>query len=145
MDRLVMRFALAVGLVLVAVIFLTGAAGFLCAALYLHLASLMSPAAAAALTGLAALIVMAVLLILGRLVLAKPAPQLPVAAAAAPLDEAQITQALTTLLGGELGKSLLQHPKSGAAIALAAGLAMGLSPALRGLLVGLIGTPHRTP
>jgi len=142
MERLVMRFALALGVVLVAAIFLAGAAGFLCAALYLYLATLMSPAGAAALTGFAALAVMGVLLITGRLAVMKPASRLPATsvAAAPALDETQLAQAISTLLGTELGKTFQDHPKSAAAVSLAAGLALGISPSLRGLLLGLIGT-----
>ena len=142
MDRLMMRIALAVCIALVATIFLAGAAGLFCAALYLHLATLMSPAGAAAWTGLAALAAMALALVVGRFALVKPAAQPPshFAAAAPQLDEAQLTQLLSTLVGGELGKTLHDHPKSAAAVALAAGLAFGISPSLRSVLLGLLGS-----
>jgi hypothetical protein len=146
MDRLLMRFAVAIGVALVAAVLFLSAVGFLTAALYLQLASHMTAAAAATLTGLAALVAMVILLVAGRLILARPGGgAVPARLASAPtvedtqLARAQIAQALSALLGEEIGRAVQEHPKGSAAMALAAGLAVGISPDLRGLMVGLIG------
>lgn len=147
MDRLVMRVALAMGIVLVAAILLASAAGFLCAALYLYLSALLSQAAAAALTGLAALIAMFLIAVAGRFMLSeRPRAAPPAQASPAPArEDPHMAQALSALLGEELGRTLRRHPKSTAAMALAAGVAIGVSPRLRGILIGLLDGDRMKP
>ena len=141
-----MRFALALGIVVVAAILLMSAAAFLCAALYLYLVALTDPPAAAALTGLAALIATIGILFASRFILGRTVPvkALPVAAAqaasAAPAahEDPKIAQALSALVGEELGRAFKENPKGAAMAALAAGVAVGVSPKLRGVLLDLL-------
>jgi hypothetical protein len=140
MDRLLVRFALALGIVMIVALLLLSAAIFFCAALFLALMPVTGAAGAAALTGLAALLVTGLVLLAGRLILAPRRPALraqPLAGSAHGADDAQIAQALSALFGEELGRTFHNHPKGAAAASLAAGFAFGLSPQLRRLILGL--------
>ena len=139
MDHLLTRFALALGVVTIGAIFLGSAAVFLFAALYLALAPMTGEAGAAALTGLAALIAAVFSLLIGRLILSPDHHQRAALHLAAQRGDPHLAQELSALLGKELGKAFHEHPKGAAGAALAAGFAIGLSPELRRLLLGLFG------
>jgi hypothetical protein len=144
-QRLVDRLALGLVLLAAGVIVLIAGGGFLCAALYLALEGPLGPPLAAALTGLAALLVSIAVLLLGRSALQLPAPpEIPRAALPAPAAvPQQSAQILSALAGEEIGRFLQEKPKSAAGIALVAGLAIGLSPELRGTLGDLLSPAKR--
>jgi len=105
------------------------AVGFFAAALYLALAGPLPPSAAAGVTGLA-LVLVAALIVLGiRLSLRGPrrAPAQP----ASPPDGRVMAAKLGEMLGEDVAGWTRRHPAAAMIAALAAGFAVGSSPKLR--------------
>jgi hypothetical protein len=144
-GRFAEKLVLSLVLIGAAAIALMAACGLLAAAFYLWLLTAMEPPQAAFLTGLLVLGFAALFFALSRAALkahsavphAHPAP--------ATGDDAkqQEVQMISALAGEEIGKFLHEKPKSATGIALAAGLAIGLSPELRHTLGSFLAPEKR--
>jgi hypothetical protein len=127
-----MRIATAAALALVTVLLALAGAAFLFAALYLWLATLMTPASAALVTGIVVLVGAAVVALIGRLLIGvrRVASVAPLAGAGR-LD-------MAALMGSELGVAgtawLREHLPQVALAAAGAGFLLGVSPRLRAAL-----------
>lgn len=136
--RLAQRLALSLLLIGLAAVALIGAGGLLTAAFYLWMLDSMEPPGAAMATAGVLLVAALLFFVLSRVAfkaqLAERVPQVP------PESDArlQAAQAISSLAGEEIGRFLHEKPKSATAIALVAGLAIGLSPELRGALGQLL-------
>jgi FtsH-binding integral membrane protein len=124
--------ALAIALLLLAIGL--AALGFLCAGLYLTLASAMSPAWAASLTGLSLLLLAALAGLIGSLMLRRR----PRKAAARNSDPMILAAAAGEALAGSTQAALRGLGLRGLGVALAAGFLIGFSPPLRRALVRLL-------
>ncbi len=137
-DRL-FRFGAALALALLLLAIGLAALGFLCAGLYLTLASAMSPAWAASLTGLSLLLLAALAGLIGSLALRRP----PRKAAARNSDPMILAAAAGEALAGSTQAALRGVGLRGLGIALVAGFAIGFSPSLRRALVRLLSGTKR--
>lgn len=143
MGNLPTRIGIAAALGIVALIVLGTALWFLGDGLRLWLVSSgLHPAAAAALTGLAALIVVALLGFAAKLTMSPPRrrPALPVAAPASNANGLAngIAADLGALAAQQIVNTTRAHPYSTMGAALAAGIAVGAVPELRKAMLGVL-------
>jgi hypothetical protein len=127
MEAALARAMAAIALILVASAFGVAGLGFLLAAEYLVLLQVVRPWAAALLTGLTALSLAMILLLVVR----NRRPARAVSAAGAGGDEADILRDLGRTLGDQSGRWLRSHKREALIAALVAGFAFGVSPGLR--------------
>ncbi len=127
------RVAIGAATLLAASIVLTLGFGFLCYALYLGLLTLTSPAIAALATGAAALILAAVIVLLGRLISSgsRAGPKSGGQDKGAGSDTNKLAADLGDLLGRELISLVRANPRSTAIASLLSGFAIGAFPELR--------------
>ena len=140
MTSLPARIALAAASGLVALIIVALALRYLGEALFLCLATQgLDPAGAAALTGVAGLVVVGLIGLAVRLALRRP-PRTAVSATPAATGSAAngIAADLGILVARQVMNSAQAHPYSTMGAALAAGLAVGAVPELRKALTGLL-------
>ncbi len=130
MDRWLTRMTIALAVLLAAVLVLTTAIGFFCYALYAALLGTFSTPAAAALTGVAALIVAGLIIVVGQVASQRTERRTPKKIDNA-ADIGQWANELGTLLGKKLGTPAGASTPMTVAIALVAGLAVGAFPSLR--------------
>lgn len=116
------------------------ALGFLCAAAYLALLDVFSPATAALLTGLGAIVLALLILAAGRAALRPGARRRRAAesAEAGPGDAATGAGELAGALGERLATIARANPKATLFASLVAGFAVGVSPRLRKALIDLL-------
>lgn len=148
MERLVLRGALWVAALLIALIFVVLAAVFLCGALYLHFEAVASrPVAALATAGLALVIALFVLLVAwsvssiatsgARRAAARPAGISARHAPGAPVED-RLASELGAMIGRDVTGFAQDHPYQAMLASLGAGFAVGASPKLRAFLMGLL-------
>ena len=142
MNKLLARIGLAAAAGLVALVVLAATTWFLGAALLLWLESKgFAPPAAAGLTGLAGLVLAALLGLVAKLELSPPRrrPALPAAQPAAGTNGVAngIAADLGALAAQQIVNTTREHPFGTMGAALAAGLAVGAIPELRKTVMGL--------
>jgi hypothetical protein len=115
------------------------AAVFLAVALYLALCAVTPPAVAALCTGLAALIMAGILLLIGHRKTGQPPEATQPADPSTPFEVNRLAEDLGRLLGKECASLAQTFPKHTLGVSLLAGLAVGLSPRLRATLKNLLG------
>jgi hypothetical protein len=123
-----------------AIIFVATAVVFLGAALYLSLVPIMIPPFAALVVGLVGLAVAGLIILVARMISGR-SPAGPEIGAAGPSgvgDVTDIAVALGGLAARELTSRTQAHPYRAFAVALGAGLAVGISPELRDILKGAL-------
>lgn len=136
-DQFMRRLAATMASLVVAMLVLVAALGFLAYAAYLALLGVLSPPLAALATGVGAILVAFLIVVLVR-ALTRPRR------ARSPRrdDDAGATERLAGELGGKLGEQIgaLTRSHKGPVIAasLLAGVAVGASPRLRGVLMNLV-------
>jgi hypothetical protein len=137
MRRLASHLALSVILGLLTAIVLTAGIGWLLAALWLALQTALSPAAAAAWTGLVAVAVAGVIAAAAYASRRSPVRRSPAPDAASGFEE-EVAGRLAALAGRDAAAFVAAHPGRAAVVALALGLAVGASPRLRAALRDLL-------
>ena len=123
-----------------AIIFVATAIVFLGAALYLSLVPIMIPPFAALVVGLVGLAVAGLIILVARMI-SRRSPAGPGTGAADPSragDLNDIAASLGGLAARELTSRTQAHPYRAFAVALGAGLAVGISPELRDILKGAL-------
>jgi hypothetical protein len=139
MNELMSRLVARLTLMLLALALMLAGLGFVFAAIYLSVARIIDPPAAALATGLAAFAVAMILLLIARRSGGKR--RRPVARPAvgpAPADVATGAAELGAVLADEGRRIVAGHAKGATATALVAGLAVGISPRLRRTLWRLL-------
>jgi xanthosine utilization system XapX-like protein len=123
-----------------AIIFAAASVGFLGAALYLSLVPIMVPPFAALVVGLVGLALAGLIILVARMI-SRRSPAALGTGAADPSragDVNDIAAALGGLAARELTSRTQAHPYRAFAVALGAGLAVGISPELRDILKGAL-------
>ena len=122
-----------------AIIFAAASVGFLGAALYLSLVPIMVPPFAALVVGLTGILIAGLIILVARMT-ARRGPAAREIGSSDPSRAGNVND-IAAALGGlaaqELTSRTQAHPYRAFGIALAAGLAAGLSPELRNILKGL--------
>lgn len=135
-DRYLMRLAVVPMIVVATLILCATAVICLLAALFMGLTDVLAPPLAALATGGAALIVAALVLLAARLWIGRAAARLEVPRrtgrpAAAGEDDDPLSLELGNLLGREVSHYIHANPKKSLLISFCGGLAAGMSPGLR--------------
>ncbi len=141
MDRLITRFAITLAALLTASIVVLVAIGFLCFGLYLALLELMSAKMAAVSTGLAALVLAALVFFGGRAIYALARHKhnaAPGENGRPKTDPGRIAAEIGDLVGGEFAALAAKHPQTTVIASLLSGFAVGASPGLRRALRDLL-------
>lgn len=138
-DRYLMRLAVVPMIVVAALILCATAIVCLLAALFMGLTDVLTPPLAALATGGAALIIAALILLatriwIGRATARLEAPRRAGRRPSAEEDDDPLSLELGNLLGREASRFIYAHPKKSLLISLCGGLAAGMSPGLRKLI-----------
>lgn len=131
MNRLMRRAGINIAAALTALAVLVAGLVFLCFAAYLALLERLSPPLAALVTGLAAIILAALIVFLGRAIAARvqPPPH---------RDANDLVAELRNLLGEEVMAQAAAHPQATVLTSLLSGFALGAFPELRHVLRDLL-------
>lgn len=138
MERFLSRVVISLAAGVAAIILVAAAVGFLGAALYLLLLPVMPAPSAALVVGLVGLVLAGLIILVARLTARRGAAGRGVGAAdpgrAGEVND--IAAALGGLLAREVASRAQARPYRAVAVALLAGLAVGISPELRDILRG---------
>ncbi|HVJ51560.1 MAG TPA: hypothetical protein VM689_03815 [Aliidongia sp.] len=142
MERLLERFAVSLALLLIAAVVATIGLVAIAAAAYLALLGVVTPPLAALLTGVAALLLAVLLLLVGRaLIRHRSATQAtPGEVAAAAPSTGQLAGEIAGLIGSQVGAFALNSPRATVAISAVIGILLGASPSLRNTLLDFVKT-----
>jgi hypothetical protein len=135
MDKLFARLLAAAAALLIALAIATAAIFFLCGALYMALLAVTSPPRAALATGVAALVVAGLVLLIARLALGEKTRR---KTKGAPPREESLARLVGSMLGEDAVGIVRGHPKETVTGSLLVGLAVGMSPKLRAALGDLL-------
>jgi hypothetical protein len=140
MRRYVAQAILAAAMLMAATIVLLVAAAFLAGALFLALRDVMSGPLAALVTGLAGVLVAALIALVGGLTMRRSKPARAEGQSRAPVEAQRLAGELGGIIGEEMASLARTHARGTAIASLLAGFAVGASPRLRRLLRDLLGS-----
>ena len=137
MQRFLSQVAISLAAAVAAIIFVAAAVGFLGVALYLSLVPVMPAPVAALVVGLAGLVIAGLIGLAARMA-ARRRPAGGRAGSPDPGRANDVAATLGNLAARELASRAQARPYRAFAVALAAGLAVGISPELRNILKGVL-------